>query len=285
MTAAAGVRPASKSGSAAGATLRLARRFAERWLVFALAVAIWEAGTRLAGSPFFPPPSTITGRMRDMWFSGPASHLFLTPAATGNIGPSLTRMAVAFALGTVTGISLGMALGRSERVYAYLDPVFQFFRAIPPPTMVPVFLVLFSMGNQMQIASIVFSVIWPILLNTADGARSVDPLQLATARVFRLSTVDRVRLIIFPSALPKIFAGLRLALSLALILMVFSELLPGTTNGIGFQLTDAQTKFDLPSVWAGVVLLGVLGYLLNVLLLAIERRVLSWHRGARRVDS
>jgi ABC-type nitrate/sulfonate/bicarbonate transport system permease component len=207
MTTATGPLPAVKAASAARVTLRLARRFTERWLVFAVAVTIWEAGTRLAGSPFFPPPSTIAGRMRELWLSGPASHLFLTPAATGNIGPSLARMAVAFALGTVTGVVLGMALGRSERVYAYLDPVFQFFRAIPPPTMVPVFLVLFSMGDQMQIASIVFSVIWPILLNTADGARSVDPLQLATARVFRLSAADRTRLIIFPSALPKIFAG------------------------------------------------------------------------------
>lgn len=285
MTAATGPLPAVKAASAVRIALRLTRRLAERWLVFAVAVAIWEAGTRLAGSPFFPPPSAIAARMRELWFSGPASRLFLTPAATGNIGPSLARMAVAFALGTVAGVVLGMALGRSERIYAYLDPVFQFFRAIPPPTMVPVFLVLFSMGDQMQIASIVFSVIWPILLNTADGARSVDPLQLATARVFRLSAADRVRLIIFPSALPKIFAGLRLTLSLALILMVFSELLPGTTDGIGFQLTDAQTKFDLPSVWSGIVLLGVLGYVLNALLIAVERRVLSWHRGARRVES
>ena len=96
----------------------------------------------------------------------------------------------------------------------------------------PVFIVLFDLGTQMQVASIIFSVIWPILLNTADGARSVTPLQMDTAEVFRLSTVDRIRYILIPSALPKIFAGLRLALSLSLILVVFSELLPGTVDGI-----------------------------------------------------
>ncbi|MDN3355195.1 ABC transporter permease subunit, partial [Actinomadura sp. DC4] len=183
------------------------------------------------------------------------------------------------------GVGAGLALGRSERVFAYLDPAFQFARAIPPPTLVPVFIVLFKLGTQMQLASIVFSAIWPILLNAVDGARSVDPLQMETARVYKLTAADRVRKIIFPSALPKIFAGVRLSLSLSLILMVFSELLPGTANGIGFELTDAQSRSDLPTMWATIVLLGVLGYVLNVLLLAVEGRVLAWHRGARATDA
>jgi len=76
------------------------------------------------------------------------------------------------------------------------------------------------------------------------------------------------------------FAGLRLALSLSLIVMVFSELLPGASNGIGFQLTTAYQSFDLPAMWAGIVLLGVLGYLLNEVFLVVERRVLAWHRAA-----
>jgi ABC-type nitrate/sulfonate/bicarbonate transport system permease component len=99
--------------------------------------------------------------------------------------------------------------------------------------------------------------------------------------VFKLSAADRVLKIIFPSALPKIFAGVRLSLSLSLILMVFSELLPGTANGIGFELTDAQSRSDLPTMWAAIVLLGILGYVLNSLLLAVERRVLAWHRASR----
>jgi ABC-type nitrate/sulfonate/bicarbonate transport system permease component len=221
--------------------------------------------------------------MYHLWFSGPAGRLFLTTDATDNVVPSLLRMAAGLGISVVAGVARGLALGRSERVVAYVDPAFQFARVIPPPTLVPVFIVLFKLGTSMQIAAIVFSAIWPILLNTTDGARSVDPLQMETAQVFKLSAADRLRKIIFPATLPKIFAGLRLSLSLSLILMVFSELLPGTANGIGFELTDAQSRSDLPTVWAAIVLLGILGYVLNGILLAVERRVLAWHRESRGV--
>ncbi|RFU38318.1 ABC transporter permease [Actinomadura logoneensis] len=267
-----------------GLAWRALRAVLDRWLVFALAVGAWEWGARAAHDTFFPPPSEIVGRMHQLWFSAGADRFFLTKTATGNIFPSLGRMAVAFALSAITGVLLGMLLGRSERVYAYVDPVFQFARAIPPPAIVPLFMVLMHIGSSMQITSIVFSAVWPVLINTADGARAVDPLQVESARVFRLSPMARLRRLILPSALPKIFAGLRLSLSLSLILMVFSELLPGTENGLGFQLTDAQSRTDLPTVWAIVVLLGILGYVLNTVLTAVERRALAWHLAARRVE-
>jgi ABC-type nitrate/sulfonate/bicarbonate transport system permease component len=256
-----------------------------RWLALAVVVAAWEVGTRAERSPFFPPPSKIMARMYHLWFSGPVSRLFLTSDGVANLLPSLGRMAAGLATSVVAGVILGLALGRSERVFAYLDPAFQFARVIPPPTLVPVFIVLFKVGTEMQVASIIFSAIWPILLNTTEGARSVDQLQMDTARVFRLTAADRVLKIIFPAALPKIFAGIRLSLSLSLILMVFSELLPGTANGIGFELTDAQSRSDLPTMWAAIVLLGILGYLLNSLLLVVERRVLAWHRASRGVGT
>jgi ABC-type nitrate/sulfonate/bicarbonate transport system permease component len=274
----AGRRPARHGLGALTAALH-------RWLALIVVVVLWELGTQAAKSVFFPPPSKIVRQMYHLWFSGPMSHLFLTSMATDNILPSLARMAVGLAAALVVGVALGLLLGRSDRVLAYLDPLFQFFRVIPPPTLAPVFVVLFTFGTPMQLASIIFSAIWPILLNTADGARSVDQLQLATARVFRLRATTRLFTIILPSTMPKIFAGLRLSLSLGLILMVFSELLPGTTDGIGFMLVDAQSRSDLPSVWAAIVLLGILGYLLNVMLLAVERRSLAWHHGARRTEA
>ncbi|MGW5686060.1 ABC transporter permease [Nonomuraea sp. NPDC003754] len=252
-----------------------------RWLVLVIVVAAWELATRAAASAFFPAPSAIVTRMHMMWFSGPPTTLFLTDLAIENILPSLGRIAAGLALGSVLGIALGMALGLSARFYDYLDGILQFLRAIPPPALVTVFVVVFSFGLQMQLAFIVFSVIWPIVLNTADGARSVEPLHLQTSRVFQLSSAERLRLVVFPSALPKIFAGLRLALSLSLIVTVFAELLPGTRDGIGYQLTDASATFDLTATWAGIVLLGVLGFILNEAFLAVERRVLSWHSGMK----
>lgn len=246
-----------------------------RWTVLVLAVGVWELAARAHGSVYFPPPVRIARHVHDLWFSGPAGHVFLTQAAVGDVLPSLGRMAAGFALAAVAGIVLGVAVGRSRRAYALCNPVLQFARAVPPPALVPVFVVVFAFGTPMQIASIVFSAVWPVLINTAAGARNTDPLRLDVAAVLRLNTAERLWFLVLPSALPRIFAGLRLSLSLSLILMVFSELLPGTANGIGFALTDAQTRSDLLTVWAALVLLGVLGYLLNTGLLAVEKRLIG----------
>lgn len=257
------------------------RGFALHWGVLVVAVSLWQWAALTQGSVYFPPPSRIAAHMYELWFSGPWTRLHLTAEARTGILPSLGRLAAGFGIAAVSGILLGLALGRSERVYALLDPVLQFARAVPPPALVPVFVVLFDFGTPMQLASIVFSAVWPVLINTAQGARTIEPLQLDTARVLQLTLKDRVLMLLLPAASPKIFAGLRLSLSLALILTVFSELLPGTEDGVGFQLTDAQSRFDLLTVWAVMVLLGLIGYLLNACLLAAERRLLAWHLATR----
>ena len=149
--------------------------------------------------------------------------------------------------------------------------------------LIPIFFALFKIGTPTQVAVIVFGVIWPVLINSAEGARTVDPLHLQTAQVFGVPRPDRLRRIILPSAAPKIFAGLRLSLSLALILMVLSEF-AGSTSGIGYQLLTAQQNYEIADVWAVIVLLGVLGYLLNSGFLLLENRLLAWHRGATRTS-
>jgi ABC-type nitrate/sulfonate/bicarbonate transport system permease component len=250
-----------------------------RWAVLAGAVAGWQAATVAHHSVYFPPPTRIVRHLYQRWFSGPATHAFLTDEAVGDVLPSLGRMAAGFLLAAVAGVLLGAVVGRSRTVYALCDPVLQFARAVPPPALVPVFVVVFSFGTPMQLASIAFSAVWPVLINTADGVRHTDPLRIDVVTVLRLTPPERLMLLYLPSALPRIFAGLRLSLSLSLILMVFSELLPGTENGIGFTLTDAQSRSDLLTVWACLVLLGVLGYLLNALLLAVERRTAVRGRG------
>lgn len=252
-----------------------------RWSVMAAAVGCWEAGARAAGDAFFPPPSQIMSRMAEVWFSGPLTRLFLTSDAIENLLPSLARMFGGLALACALGMVIGLAVGRSRRAYSLLDPVLQFFRFIPPPTLVPIFVVIFGIGTRMQVAAIALSALWPIILNTAEGARAADPVQFDTARVYRFTKVERLRFVIVPAALPKIFAGLRLSLSLSLILMVYSELMPGAANGLGYTLTNAQSSYDLPLMWAGIVLLGILGYLLNTVLLMLERRMLAWHRAQR----
>ncbi|WP_113699366.1 ABC transporter permease [Nonomuraea lactucae] len=251
--------------------------FRRLWLI-PVVLAGWEWLARAWANPFLPPPTRIASWMREQWFSGP---LLLTEQAVDNFVPSLVRVVGSWSAAVVIGITLGVAIGRIGRLADYVDPLVEFGRAVPPPAMLPVFLVLFTMGTQVQVATIVFGIIWPILLNSIDGARGVDSMQIETATVFGVPAHLRLFRIILPAASPKIFAGLRLSVSLALILMVISEL-KGSTDGIGYLLSVASNNADMPGIWAGVVVLGVLGFALNSLFLMIERRMLGWHRGARR---
>ena len=280
LRAARGGRVSSRTGVLARSSWAAAGL---RWAVFAGAVVVWQIAVNFVPEEkklFFPPPTKIAKRVHEMWFSGPADHVFLTAQATANILPSLGRMLIAWALAAVVGIAAGVLLGRSRRALDYVDPLIQFSRAIPPPAAVPLFIVLFKLGNTMRISVIVFGVIWPILLNAIEGARSVEGVQLDIARVFRLTSSQRLFRIVLPASAPKIFAGLRISLSMALVLMVISEMV-GSTDGIGFMLNDAKASFMLPDMWACIVLLGFLGYVFNALLLWTERRLLGWHRGLR----
>ncbi|MDX6393608.1 MAG: hypothetical protein QOJ73_4671 [Streptosporangiaceae bacterium] len=253
---------------------------AQRWTVLLVGAGVWEAWARLQRSAFFPPPTAILARMYRLWFSGPVAHLFLTPDALGNLLPSLGRVLAGLAIAVVAGGATGLALGRSAAVSGYLDPLLQFARALPAVTLVPVFIAIFRIGTQMEVATIAFGTIWPILLNTADGARYLDPVQVETVRAFRLPGWARLTMLIIPAALPKFFAGLRLSVSLALILMVFAEL-AGSSNGLGYEMNNAESSFDLTWLWSTLVLVAILGNLLNVLELAVEHRLLAWHRAAR----
>ena len=251
-----------------------------RLVVLAAAVAAWQLGTKAADSPFFLPPSAIFPSMYHQWFSGPASHLWLTPDATANLVPSVGRMLVGWAIAAFAGIALGVAIGRLPLLADLTEPIVHFARAVPAPVLVPVFLFVFNIGTPMEVAAIIFGVIWPVLLNSIDGARHVHPGHLETARAFRIPPAKRLARIILPSAAPKILAGLRLSLALALVLMIISEFV-GSTNGIGHEMLQDQSLFNLPGMWGVIVLLGLLGMVLNAAFSLLERRVLAWQPPAR----
>ncbi|MGC5012624.1 ABC transporter permease [Streptosporangium sp. DT93] len=257
-----------------------ALRAAGRLWPVPVVLVLWELAARSAEALTFPPPSQIAASMHTMWLTGPAERLWLTDAALTNIPVSVGRLLAGWVLAGIVGIALGVAIGRSPLLFRLVDPLIQFARAIPPPMLLAFFMALFAIGARMQISFIAFGIVWPILINASEGARLVDLQHLDTARVFGLSRGQRLLRVILPAAMPKIFAGLRVSLSLALILMVLSELV-GSIDGIGFQLLDSQRSYDLPGVWGSIVVLGVLGYVLNSAFLAVERRVLSWHRSAK----
>ncbi|HYQ63744.1 ABC transporter permease [Actinophytocola sp.] len=260
-------------------TVSRRRRAAEiggKWLVLAVCIALWQLAAASAKNPFFPTPQVIGKKMVDLWLSGPPTHLWVSDAVSVDIVPSVLRLLGGWLTACVIGVTLGLVLGRSAKTYDYLSPTLNFLRSVPPPALLPVFFVLFDLGTPMQLAMIIFGVVWPILLNTIDGAHTLDETVVETTRSMRLSKPRFLATVVFPAALPKIFAGLRVSLSLALILMVISEL-EGSFDGLGYQMIYAQRNFDLPAMWAGIVLLGILGYVLNALLLVVQNRVIGWH--------
>jgi ABC-type nitrate/sulfonate/bicarbonate transport system permease component len=274
------MNPRGRSKTATPALVGGLRSIAARWGLGLCLVILWQVFAMRAGSIFFPPPTEIAKRAVELWLSGPPSRLFLTDSVFHDILPSLFRLLAGWSLAVFCGITLGTLIGRSRQISELLNPSLQFLRAIPGPALVPVFILLLGTESTMRIALIAFGSIWPVLLNTIEGTRTVDPVQLDTALAFRLPRGALLRRIILPAAMPKIFAGLRISLALAVILMVVSELV-ASTNGIGYRIQNAQIMFLLTDVWCGIALLAVIGYTLNRLFLKIEDGALNWHRGAR----
>lgn len=254
---------------------RSLRAFATHVWVLLLAAVAWELAARAAHTFYFPPLSAVLEQAHEMWFSGTASTFWLTPGFSADVLPSLERVALGLLIALVTGVVLGVAIGLVPLVDDFLDPGLQFARSVPPVALVPIFMLLFGIGSGMRIILIAFTVVWPILLNTISGVRSVEPLYHDTARVFNIGASSRLTRIILPATIPLILPGLRVSTALALIVMVLSEMI-AATNGLGYRLLFEQQRFNLTNMWACIFLLGVIGYALNIAVTLLEKRLLIW---------
>lgn len=259
--------------------MRTLRGFLVRWTAFAVLLVAWQVGATAVAHPYFPSPSEILTAGRQLWFSGPAGDAFLTAAAHDYLVTTIGRVLGGWALAVLIGVVVGTVCGLSRTLLAAAGPLFGFFRSLPLPALVPVFVLICTLGTPMVLAVIVFGATWAVLLNTVDGVQSVDQVKIDTALAFRVPWTHRLFGIVLPAALPKIFAGLRVSLSQALLLAVVAELF-AANGGLGDQLRDARNKFEFAQMWAVVAMLGVLGYLFNLMLLAVEKRALGWHHSA-----
>jgi ABC-type nitrate/sulfonate/bicarbonate transport system permease component len=251
------------------------RRALKITLEIAVPLAIlgaWQAYTVHLDSAKFPRLSTILVEFRQMWlFSQFNEHVV----------PSLERIALGFGIAVVIGVALGIPIGLSRWARLWTMPHIEYWRAMPPPALLPISIILVhSIGNRQKIAFIAFFCIFPILLNTIDGVRGIDPTLMESARSYNIPRREAIRRIVLPAASPQIAAGMRTSVSLAVIMMVLSEYF-SSTSGVGYVLLISKNTFEFTPMWAAIVLIGVLGYLLNVVFLLAERRLLAWHRGWR----
>lgn len=235
-------------------------------------LAAWQLWTVQAEDPLFPRLSTILVEFREMWlFSQFDEHVV----------PSLERILLGFAIAVVVGIALGIPLGMFRWARLWAMPHIEWWRAMPPPALLPISIILLhSIDNRQKVSFIAFFCVFPVLLNTIDGVRGIDPTLLETARSYGVRRLERIWRLVLPAALPQIAAGMRTSLSLAVIIMVVSEYF-ASTSGVGYVLLISKNTFQLAPMWAAIVLIGLLGYLLNLLFIVVERRVLAWHRGWR----
>jgi ABC-type nitrate/sulfonate/bicarbonate transport system permease component len=228
----------------------------------------WSAGSDVY---YFPPLKDVLSTFRDTW---------LFDRIGSDVVPSLVRLFIGYFIAVAVGVGGGIALGLSPVLRRVTEPIVEFLRAVPAPALLPFALLVLGVGNDSKIFIIAFVCVWPVLLNAVDGVSGVDPTLTDTGLVYRIPARDRLTHVVLPAAAPQIFAGMRTSLSLALILMVISEMV-ASSNGIGYFVLQSQRSFAIPEMWSGIILLGILGYLFNAVFLLVERRVLAWHRGAR----
>ncbi|MEV4708400.1 ABC transporter permease subunit [Actinoplanes sp. NPDC049316] len=237
----------------------------------AVLFALWYAASLGSENFYAPPLRTILSAFADTW----------TPdRLRADVLPSIARLAAGYALAALLGVAAGVAIGANRRLRAAAEPLLEFFRAVPPPVLVPVIMLFAGIGDGMKIIVIVSGCVWPVLLNTVEGVRAVDGVLSDTARAYGVTGPARLRHLLLPAASPQIVAGLRQALSIAIILMVISEMF-AASNGLGFTIVQFQRSFAIPEMWSGIILLGLLGFALSELFRLAERRLLAWYHGLR----
>lgn len=190
--------------------------------------------------------------------------------------PSAARTLAGFALGGAVGYVVGIALGVAPVLERWTRPALELARSTPVPILIPVVFAVFGATDGTRMGLIGAASMWPVLLNTADGVRAVDPRLLDVAHVAGLRRWRRLNRVIIPASLPQVFAGLRIALGLSLVMMVVSEMV-SAESGLGQYVLQAQRSFALLNMYSGVLVLATLGGVLSFAFNLVERRALAWY--------
>jgi ABC-type nitrate/sulfonate/bicarbonate transport system permease component len=223
---------------------------------------------------YFPPLSAVLEKFNALW---------LGPRFLSDVVPSLERLLAGYALACLSGVAIGVLIGIHAPLRRAAEPVLEFFRAVPPVAMIPLLIVSMGFGDAMKITVIVAGAIWPILLNTVEGVKAVDSVLDETCRTYQIKGAARLWHFILPSASPQIIVGMRLGLSIGIVLMVISEMF-AALDGLGSAIIYFQRSYEIPQMWSGVLMLGLFGFALSMVFRLFERHVLAWYHGMRETE-
>jgi ABC-type nitrate/sulfonate/bicarbonate transport system permease component len=241
------------------------------WLVFVGLVLIWELAAHFHAPLRFyiPPMHQVIVSLVQVIASGEIARHILT---------TLMRFLTGYLIAAVVAVSLGIMLGYFPFGHSLLETSIEFLRPMPSVAIIPVAILLLGIGDGMIVAVMVYASMWPILINTIDGVKHIDPVLVQTGRIFGLGPWRLLRSVILPAASPYIVTGLRISLAIALILVTTAEMIAGG-KGLGFFILDEERSLRNSHMYGGITVVSLLGYLLNRLFLLAEARVMRWRKG------
>lgn len=238
-------------------------------IAFALfLLLVWQvlSATQVISPLFFPSPLRTLGAL---WNQMAEGQLWSA------LGSTLSRMAWGWLAASVAGIILGAMIAGSAVARAMLEPILDFMRPLPASAIIPVAILAFGLSGTMSTAVIAFGSVWPVLLASIQGFGAVNSRLAEVSAALEMSRRDRFLKISLPSAMPDILAGAKVGLSIALILAVVTEM-QASLPGLGQNILMAQRSFKTPDLYAGVVMLGLIGFVTSIALQALERWLLKW---------
>ncbi len=228
----------------------------------------WEMlpRTGLVSSIFFPTFSETVITLKNLVLSG--EILFHAKA-------SMERSIIGFGLAAIIAIPLGLIMGWYSYVEKCTDLLIQSLRNTSQFALLPLFIMLFGIGETSKIAIVFYAALWYMLINTISGVKSVDPLYIKAAKSFGISDIDLFKKIIIPSSIPSIIAGARLSAKAAVMVVIGAEML-AAKSGLGFFVQDSQLMFRIPEMYAGILTLAIIGLSLNYVLVWMEKKATYW---------
>jgi len=194
----------------------------------------------------------------------------------GDISSTLYRVLVGFGFAVVIGVPLGLLMGYSSKIYNALEFTVEFFRGIPTTALFPLFLLVFGIGDQAKFAVTAWGAGLVILINSMYGVHLGKELRVRVAKTMKVKGFELFRKVIFPEALPQIFSGFRVAISLSLIIVIVTEMFIGTTSGLGKRIIDAQLVYQTADMYAAILMTGAIGFILNKLMMFVENNIVHW---------
>ncbi len=240
----------------------------DRLLGIFLFFGLWEFLPRagLVNANFLPPFTVVVAKFLELLASG---------VLLKHVGVSLRRSIIGLALGFSISVPLGVLIASFRRLEYYLDPLIQSLRQTSIIALLPVFMLFFGIRESAKYAIVCWGVWAPLLLNTINGVKSVDPALIKAAKSMGANRFVVYTRVIFPSAFPTIVTGLRLAATSSLLVLTAAEMM-GASKGLGFMLYDAQMKYQVPRMYSAILTMSILGITLNYLLVLLEKRVTRW---------